>query len=1085
MNALSKKKIRNLIQRALPLISLVPAILFSQGQSVCFVHLTPQGGLSQSRVSSIYKDSQGFMWFGTADGVNRYDGLRFRVYKYSAKDSTSILSSDINSICETDDGNLWFGTSKGISIYVRDKDMFDNNHEINRLRYTIRNKQIYCIEKDIHGNIWVGTHSDGIYQISQTDQKITHYIHEENNINSLSGNRIASLYADSRGNVWIGTLENGLLLFEPESKKFSRFVYEPGNSEGIVGNDVEGITEDLEGNVWVGCEGSGVSKIIIENGQPQKFINYQHEPDNSNSLGNNAVSKVLGDSHGRVWIGTINGGLDCYDPQFSTFTHYRHRSTDPNSLNNNAILAIYEDNIGDFWIGTASGGINVLHKSHQAFMHFLNIPGDEYSLSHNSVWDFAEDTDGTIWIATDGGGLNHFYPQTGQFESYQTNNSNLNVNSLLAVCCDQRGGIWVGTWAGGMSYFDKTNKQFRPLTVENGALPDNRVFDIIEDESGFLWIATMDAGIVKFDPKDNSFQHYTAKNSGLIYNHTEVLTEDSYGHIYIGGMLGFNIYDPRTDHWISYKHDDNEPNSISHGFITSFYEQDVYTMWIGTMRGLNKYDKNSQTFTHYFEEDGLPGSAVNGICQDEKGYLWISTNNGLARFDPIQETFDNYNRADGLQGNEFIKNSSYRTRDNHLLFGGVNGFNYFDPQNLMKNDVVPPVVITGFGLMNKPIDLQDPTSPLKKHISQVDEIVLSHEQNIFSFSFAVLNYVSSQKNQCAYMLEGFDKEWQQAGPFRMAFYTNIDPGRYVFRVKGSNNDGVWNEEGASVRIVINPPFWVTFWFRMIVVLVIIMSIALFIYMRTRRFQKQNTLLEKLVQKRTADLKEAQERLLNQERMAALGQIVATVAHEIRNPLGTIRSSLFTMKDAKQRKEGQRLNRAMDLAERNILRCDNIVTELLDYTRSNEVKKERVEIVGWIKKIIQELSVGEHVQVQFLQSKRKECRISKEDMRRAVVNVVENAVQAMKSDESFNENRLTVSVKTNNDRLELCFQDTGPGIVDTGINKVFEPLYSSKSFGVGLGLPIVKKIMESHQGGIEIMNNDDRGVTVVLWLPLDS
>lgn len=401
---------------------------------------------------------------------------------------------------------------------------------------------------------------------------------------------------------------------------------------------------------------------------------------------------------------------------------------------------------------------------------------------------------------------------------------------MLAVTVDSKDNIWIGKWDGGVSLLNKQTKSFVTYTSENSRLSSNNVMDIIEDRKGSLWFATTananGGGLNKFDKKSGSFTVYTQESNGLVYNALEVIKEDRKGNILVGTYQGFCIFNPETQKSINYVHDSQNENSLSNDHITSFFEEDSVTIWIATVNGLNRLNRITNTFTRYYKTDGLPSSFIFGVEKDDKGFLWISTNGGLSRFDPKTNFFKNYTKEDGLQGNTFIKKSNFRSRDGKVYFGGTNGFNVFDPNQVTDNTYIPPVVITDFKIFNKPVMIGD--KGLGNEIGMTEGLVLSYTQSVFSFDFAALNYISSSKNQYAYKMEGFDKEWNFVGTKRTATYTNLDPGKYVFRVKGSNNDGVWNEQGASIRVIITPPFWQTLWFRLIL-LAVLSGIIYWIY----------------------------------------------------------------------------------------------------------------------------------------------------------------------------------------------------------------------------------------------------------------
>ncbi len=1078
-----QKPIRYILSIVIGILCILPHdALLARHSDLRFKYLTTKDGLSQSTVKCILQDSRDFMWFGTFDGLNRYDGYEFKVYKNDITDPNSLIGNDIITIYEDNEGHLWIGTSIGLSIYDPQKDIFINNNFFNAKANVSGDISVRCIFQDSYGDMWISTHRDGLFVIKSDGKTIVHYQFDENDPNSLSSNNVRSILETSKGDIWIGTYNDGLNLYNREKDNFIHFVYNENDPNSISGNRIQSIAEDTEGNLWFACYNRGICRLKENPENEMFFTRYSHDPNNPNSLSNNLVVELCADKNAGIWIGIENGGLNFLNNDSNEFIHFKQDFNRFNSLNNNSITFIYQDKFSDLWVGTYSGGINVIHYTNQTFKKYMHIRGINNSLSHNSVWDFKEDKQNRIWIATDGGGLNVYDRDNDQFIHYNSNNTNLNNDAFLSVCLDQKEQVWVGTWGSGLNLFNKRTKSFLSFSRENNRLPDNSIFDVILDREGYLWLATLESGIIRFNPEDYSYKSYTTQNSDILYHHAEVLHEDCHGDIYIGTIFGLTVYSPDKNQFTHYQYVPSVNSTISNGFITCFFEEDSSTIWVGTMNGLNKFDKDTQTFKRYYDKDGLPSNAIEAIEIDSSGFLWISTNYGISRMNVKTEEFKNYTEADGLQGNEFIKNSSMKTRSGELLFGGVNGFVRFNPENIMENKTVPKVQFTDFLVFNEPASIGTKESTLKKHISFSEEIILSYKQSVFSFEFAALNYISSEKNQYAYMLEGFDKEWNWAGNRRRATYTNINPGEYVFKVKASNNDGVWNEEGNSIRVLITPPFWLTWWFRGILLGLLIIAILLVIQLRTLALRKQNQTLELTVSDRTKELEEAHEQLIAQERMAALGQLIATVAHEIRNPLGTIRSSVFSIGDAFKRDEEKRLYRSLELAERNVMRCDGIITELLDYTRKRQLNLHLVQFKSWIQSLVQEIDIPDDIQLNCEIEDNLTLYLDSEDMRRVFINIIENAIHAMA--EENREKYLSLQARCQDDKVEIKIKDTGCGIDPDKIEKIFDPLYSSKAFGVGLGLPVVKKIIEQHQGEIMVESTLNEGTTFMLWLPIN-
>ena len=824
-----------------------PALSVSAHSRLKFEHITTDNGLSQSTVTSILQDYMGFMWFGTLDGLNKYDGYNFTVYRHSPDDSNSLRSNQIRSIYEDTDGNLWISTSGGLSRYDRDHDKFINYDTNNG--YSLEAMEILNVFRDSKDNLWICTNGNGLISYDYTRDHSVNYVANPDNPETLIDGMIRQVFEDSKGNILVATARGGLSKFDYNTRTFKNYIHDENNPQSIAGNSIYSIIEDSEGYLWLACYGAGLSYIHVDDIYSGIFTTLKHDPTNNNSLSNNNILTICEGKNGGLWIGTENGGLDFYRKEAGTFTHYRNNQNNPFDLNNNSVYSLYRDKTGDIWIGTYSGGINLLNYSNQGFIHYQNTPT---GLSSNAVWDFSEDRNGYIWIGTDGGGLNRFDPDTENFEHFDTANSSIATDAVLSVFVDSKDRVWTGTWGGGLNLFNKQEKSFTSFTMNNSEIPNNNVFDIIEDKDGYLWFASQ-KGLTRFNTNKRSFKNYNISNSSLHDDFLEVIKLSSTGNLLLGASNGFIIFKPASENFTAYLHNEKDENSISHNFITDIFEENEDTVWIATRNGLNKLSLSTNRIKRYFKSNGLPNDSIFGIEKDDDGFLWISTNGGLSRFNPSTEEFRNYSRVDGLQSDNFIKKSSFKSKSGTLYFGGVNGFNTFDPRYIVDNEAIPPVVITDFQIFNKPVKPGIIESPLEKQISQTDKIVLSYKDSVFSFGFTALNYVSPEKNQYSYKLEGFDKEWNYIATRRSATYTNLDPGEYIFRVKGSNNNYCWNEKGTSIKIIITPPFWKTMWFRAAAGITLILVIAVSYILRTRAIRERNRQLEVMVHNRTREL----------------------------------------------------------------------------------------------------------------------------------------------------------------------------------------------------------------------------------------
>jgi serine phosphatase RsbU (regulator of sigma subunit)/ligand-binding sensor domain-containing protein len=765
----------------------LPSASQAQDAKIKFERISLEQGLSQSVVTCILQDSRGFMWFGTLDGLNKYDGYGFTVYKYDPLDSSSLSDNSISAIYEDDSGRLWIGTRAGLNKFDR------------------------------------------------KTEKFTRYQHDPANPHSLSHNAVTSIYADSpatagRNMLWIGTFAGGLnkLVLSPadggegsdrQKEQFVHFKHDPKNPSSLSHDRIWSIYEDQSGSLWITTIGGGLSRLSRDDREKEQFIRYQHDPPNPTSLSHNTARPIVEDKSGTLWIGT-SGGLSRLirdDREKETFVHYPNDPADPNSLSNNDVWSIYEDQSGTLWIGTYGGGLNKFSKEKEKFAHVKKDPANPNSLGHNMVMSICEDHTGTLWIGTGGGGLDKLDAKSRGFINYRHNPADpysLSNDGVAAIYEDRSGTLWIGTGEG-LNKLDRDRGRFIRYQHDPAnphSLSAMGVSAIYEDDSGTLWIGTGNGGLNKLDKANERFVHYQhdpANPSSISDNTVYAIFENDAHSLWIGTTSGLNKFDKAKEQFIHYSHDPANPKSLSNNRIFSIYadpDSAESVLWIGTWGGgLNRFDIKSETFSHFTERDGLPNGVIYGILGDNGGNLWLSTNRGLSNFDPKTKTFRNYDVDDGLQSNEFNQGAYFKSKAGEMFLGGINGFNRFYPDRVKDNPHVPPVVLTAFKKFDKLVELDTA-------IAEVKEIKLSYKDNFFSFTFAALDYTNPNKNQYAYKLEGFDSDWIYCGTRRYASYTNLDGGEYLFRVKGSNNDGVWNEEGITIKIIVTPPFWKTWWF---------------------------------------------------------------------------------------------------------------------------------------------------------------------------------------------------------------------------------------------------------------------------------
>ncbi|MBN2519470.1 MAG: hypothetical protein JXB17_03110, partial [Bacteroidales bacterium] len=830
---------------------------------------TVEDGLSQGWVKCIYQDKNGFLWFGTGGaGINKFNGYEFLVYKQNPNDTTSLSSNVINVIYEDKKGNLWAGAQNGLNIYNRDLDRF--------YRYPVL----------LHENI-IGfyEHDDGRLLVSTN--YIIYIINFENNSAEpicpiIDGgcieedNFYTKIIKDIKGNLWLGSINNGLYLIDTINNTFIPTKHDENNPKSISDNYIQTVHKDNEGRVWIGTNEGGLSLMQYRNGNSSKpeFINITHDPYNKNSLNKGAIRAILDDNNGNLWVGTENGGLNIlnlksFEEGNFVFKHYINIPDDETSISNNSIYSIFQDNLGTIWIGTYGNGLNYYNKLLFKFHHFKNIPGNENSINNNLVNVFFEEGD-YLWIGTEGGlDLLNKTTNTYQHFVYDPDNSqSIGSNAVWAIYKDSRNNLWVGTWAGGLNLFNRETKTFTTFLNninDPNSIGSNNVFGILEDKDGDLWIACMNGGLNKFDYKTNTFKRYLADEtkSSVTNNWVRALMESSYGEIWLSTSESVQIFNKEKEEFITFTNNIADKNSINYNGAIALFEDSKRNIWLGTEGGLNMFIREDSSFIYYWEEDGLPDNSIKGICEDDHGNLWLSTNKGISKFingisHPENPEFKNFDVGDGLQGNEFNRRSAFKGKDGKMYFGGTNGFNVFHPDSIKDNPNKPKIVFTKFKLFNKDVVIGGKKSPLLEHISQTKSITLKHKQNVITFEYVALNYIQPEKNQYAYIMEGFDTDesgWNYVGTEKKVTFTNLNPGEYVFRVKASNNDGIWNEEGASINLKIKTPFQRSIWFYLILIIIAVSIIIVIIRIRKNIVEEEKRILQEKIKEAVKQVEE--------------------------------------------------------------------------------------------------------------------------------------------------------------------------------------------------------------------------------------
>ncbi len=1069
-------------------------IIAAEERTIHFKRITIDDGLSQSAIFCFMQDSRGFLWIGTQDGLNKYDGYTFQVFKPDRDDPNSLSNNWITALCEDNSGKIWIGTrGGGLNKLDPEQEKFTRYPFSKDNPGCIDSGYIETVYQGSSGAIWVGTRGGGLSKITmeidgenpeRVKEKIHNYRHIPSNPNSLADDTVNSILQDRAGSFWIGT-NNGLDKLDEKNGVFNHYVHNPHDPNSLSDNYIHAIYEDSEGLIWIGAH-RGLNSFDKKTG---KFTNYRNRPEDPNSLSYDNISAIIEDYSGVLWISTMGGGLNKFNKKTGTFTHYRYTPDDPNSISYDIIQCIYEDRSHTIWIGTSGKGLNLFDRLHnfQLYRSILNNPN---SLGNNYIYSVYQDHLGLIWIGTSGGGLDRFNRETGTFTHFRSSPDNPRSpsnNVIRSIFEDRSGVLWVGTGGSGLNRFDREKGDFshfrcRPQT--HSAV--NSVYCIFEDLSGTLWLGT-GGGLSKFDGKTGTFKLYRniVNNPGnpgdndlnVVY---ETSTEP--GVLWLGTRnRGIDRFDTLTETFSNCKADPDEPDSLSANFVLTFCEDRSGTLWVGTHGGgLNKLIGRSADgklrFDHYSERDGLANNTIYGILEDSHGCLWLSTNKGISKFDPQAGTFKNYYVKDGIQGNEFNSGAYHKNKKGEMFFGGVNGLTCFYADDIKVNRNIPPIVITDFRVFNKPVAIGG-DSPLKKSIAWTKEIKLPYKKKTISFEFIALDFIAPEKNKYAYKMEGFDKDWNYPDPGkRVAFYTNLNAGEYVFRVKGSNNDGIWNEAGTAIKITIIPPFWQTPFFRIISLIVLISLVFLLYRARVKSIKNRQKELEQKVQQRTHELREANE---------YKSQFLARMSHEIRTPMNSIIGFTDMLLDTGLNEEQENYTRTIHHSGETLL---VLLNDILDISRI-EAGQLSFDPIDFDPEVTV-FDVCESM-VPRVENKPVEilCRIGdfvpayvRTDpvrFRQVLLNLMGNAVKF--TEEGEIEISLDVEETYKNQlKLHVRVKDTGIGIQVDKLETIFgvfqqaDGTVTRKYGGTGLGLAICKEIAKMMQGDVWAENRPGKG-----------
>lgn len=1127
-------------------IIILTTCLFSQHEDLKFIHLTTEQGLSHGDVMATVQDSEGFIWFGTQDGLNRYDGHQFKIYRNIANDSTSLPDNIIQHLFSDSHGDLWIGTQSGaISRYDKYKDCFINYYANSNDSTTLLDNAVSAITEDKQGRLWIATFN-GLNRYNRKYDNFTNFPHNplitisekefdslktivsstklidaverflgqkmsyldfinklgcilpadtidyysellqelfpsELSKNSTARQHIRVLTTDNSGYVWAGYPNGYISRFNPATSEFNHFEIIPEVNTSLNDFFITSICCD-NGKVWIATRGMGVKILDTVTLEIQDF----------NKTEEKYINAIIKDSYGNILMGGVEYGLIIYNPGNGIVKNYMYDVYNKYGLSSNGIYTIYEDRQNNLWISCIKGDVNYAIRQNP-FKILVESPSNPNGLTHNNISAIIEDSRENLWIGYFEGGVDiinicentrkHIPPQKNPTDG-------LGDGTVLTIFEDSKANIWIGTYLGGLHKFNSSGKLINSYRYEQGNsnnIAGNDVRKVIEDKDNNIWIAMHGAGVDKLNPITGEITHFTLNHLSQSFNWVYTLLCDNDNNIWVGSVVGVSVIKHgNPDDIVHFRDNPDYDNEMISSLVYVIFQDSKSNIWIGSSDGLGIYNSDKQTFTSFSADDGLTNNFVTGILEDNDSNMWISTYKGLSKFSLKTGIFKNFDIHDGLITDEFHMPACFKSKSGRLFFGGRHGLNYFFPDSIKTNTYKPSVYLTDFKLLNISVPVRDESGGfyLEKHISQTKEITIAYSQNVITFEFVALNYIQPDKNQYAYMIEGFDKQWNYTGNKRDATYTNLSPGNYIFKVKASNNDGVWNEKGTSLKIVITPPWWTTKWAYTGYFLVIILLLILFRMLIQYNEKQKNALkLERVESKR---IHEADVMKL---------RFFTNISHEFRTPLTLI---LAPLEKLLNEITVENLRSQVKIIYRNAYRLLRLINQVMDIRKLDAggltLQTTQEDLISFVEGIARSFNYeAQNRSIYFdviAQDNDLIIWFDRDKMEKVLYNLISNAFKYTSDNGKITitlQQKLTTDHGPQSDKYaEITIKDSGMGISAEDLLHIFDRFYQTRETdsraGTGIGLALTKELVEMHDGKITVESQLGKGTKFTVRLP---